>query len=105
MQALFDPRLTKGHRGFGPFANEKDFHNYVRAGFQEDNVLLHHPESVMTKDEQEEIRRMIAMQDAESHKICFTHGDVHPGNVLVKGKKVRIVFKQLFSLFKNLQGF
>lgn len=54
MQELFDPRLAKGDWGFGSFANERDFHTYVRAGFHEDNPSLNDPsESPMTKEEQE----------------------------------------------------
>jgi thiamine kinase-like enzyme len=88
MQALYDPRLTKGHRGFGPFANEKDFHRYVRAGFEKDSVMLHDPESIMTKEEQDEVTKMIEIQGADNRKICFTHGDAHAGNIMVRGKKV-----------------
>jgi serine/threonine protein kinase len=90
MQSLFDPRLIKGEYGFGPFAEEKDFNNYLQAGIHADAQILSYSEPGfwMTKDEQNEILRMIAMQDKGGHKVCFSHGDPNPGNFLVKGNKI-----------------
>jgi len=90
MQSLFDPRLAGGECEFGPFANEKDFNKYLRSGVHANSKVLHstEPKCWMRKDEQDEIKKMIAMQDTEGHKICFSHGNPNTYNILVKGNKV-----------------
>ncbi|TVY85565.1 hypothetical protein LSUE1_G000105 [Lachnellula suecica] len=90
MQTLFDPRLRHGSYGFGPFANEEDFNNFILCGVHEDSPILTNPETSLDTQTKSEIKEVITRQKMvnHGHKVCFTHGDVNPGNILIKGGKV-----------------
>ncbi|TVY92151.1 hypothetical protein LAWI1_G004855 [Lachnellula willkommii] len=85
---LFDRRID--HRGFGPFANERDFNNFLRCGVGQGGELGAIADSYFEdrEDLQLKIQKLIAIQDEKTHKICFTHGDAHSGNFVVRGGKV-----------------
>lgn len=87
MQSLWDPGLLRGIHGFGPFANETDFHNFLHFGLQKDFKILT-PSTWVTEEERKEMKRMVDLQDGKAHKICFTHGDINSSNILVKGGKI-----------------
>ncbi|KAI4264999.1 MAG: hypothetical protein L6R38_009719 [Xanthoria sp. 2 TBL-2021] len=74
--AFFDDRLPGTVSRHGPFKTVADFHRHLREGWDE----AHHPRYP-------EIDQLV-----EQHKgtwpICFTHGDLHSMNVLVRGDEV-----------------
>jgi aminoglycoside phosphotransferase (APT) family kinase protein len=84
----FDRRMDKDIRGFGPFANERDFNNFLRCGVTDPNKLIPVAGRFTDDKVREEVVTMIALQNKENHKIYFTHGDAHSRNFLVKGQKI-----------------
>lgn len=100
MQALYDPRTWKGRLGFGPFANEKDFNNFLRVGMQADSPFILRP--CLTNQEVADFRKLIALQDSKTgeRRICFTHGDASSSNILVKdGKVVSLIDFELSGFY------
>ncbi|TVY36288.1 hypothetical protein LOCC1_G008236 [Lachnellula occidentalis] len=87
---LIDRRIGHDHRGFGPFANERDFNNFLRCGVGQSGELGAMADSSFDdrEDLQPKIQKLITIQDSKSHKICFTHGDAHSGNFLVRASKI-----------------
>ncbi|TVY42572.1 hypothetical protein LOCC1_G006995 [Lachnellula occidentalis] len=85
---LFDRRIDRHGRGFGPFATEKDFNNFLRCGVTDTNQLIPVAGRFGNEEAREEVSTMIAIQDRGNHKICFTHGDAHSRNFLVKGQNI-----------------
>lgn len=87
---LFDRRIGHDKRGFGPFANERDFNNYLRCGAGQEDVVGSLVESYFEgrEDLKLAIQDLIDIQDNTNHQICFTHGDAHSGNFLVRNGKI-----------------
>ena len=79
MQELYEPRTFKGREGFGPFAKEADFYQFLGFGIQNGKGILKESgrKSWITEEEKSEMRKVVDMQNQlqESHKICFTHGN------------------------------
>ncbi|KUJ16631.1 kinase-like protein [Mollisia scopiformis] len=92
MQSLYDKRLWKGSHGFGPFANESDFHMFLRCGVHiEDDMIKKETCTWVTDEQKEEMRQMV---------ICFTHGDASSSNVMVKdGKVVALIDFELSGFY------
>jgi len=88
---LFDRRLEFDTRGFGPFANESDFNNFLRCGITDTHPLRSVSFRFIGSTVHNEVEEMIAIQDKIQHSIHFTHGDAHGGNFLVKGKNITAV--------------
>lgn len=89
MQSLYDPRCWKGYMGFGPFANESDFNYYLRCGMDDnDSFFSENYSSWVTTEDRQDVRRLLEWQRSTQHRICFTHGDLHGGNILVKDGKI-----------------
>ncbi|TVY37492.1 hypothetical protein LSUB1_G006543 [Lachnellula subtilissima] len=79
---LFDRRIGHDRRGFGPLANERDFQQF----------------SSMWR--RSRCPKLFTIQDNMSYKICFTHGDAHSGNFLVRaGKIVAIIDFEMSGFF------
>ncbi|TVY36289.1 hypothetical protein LOCC1_G008237 [Lachnellula occidentalis] len=74
MQKLYEPRTYKGREGFGPFAKEVDFNQFLRFGIQKEDGFFE-----ATGDNS-------CITDEE--RICFTHGDASSSNILVKNGKI-----------------
>ncbi|TVY75607.1 hypothetical protein LSUE1_G006292 [Lachnellula suecica] len=85
---LFDRRIEDDIRGIGPFANEKDFSNFLRCGATGVEDIKDKATRFSSAAAQQEIPLMIGNQDKEGRKICFTHGDAHSGNFLVRGQEI-----------------
>ncbi|TVY15576.1 hypothetical protein LARI1_G007834 [Lachnellula arida] len=85
---LFDRRIDEEDRGFGPFANEEDFNNFLRCGVGQDGEPGQEADSWFNEEAKSEIKTLIATQNQNSHQICFTHGDANSANILVRGNKV-----------------
>jgi aminoglycoside phosphotransferase (APT) family kinase protein len=89
MQPLYDPRCWKGFLGFGLFASESEFNNYLRCNMNDASAFFD-KDAVpwVTTEERNEVRRLLDMQQSKQHSICFTHGDANSTNILVKNGKV-----------------
>lgn len=90
MGPLFDRRIHLEGLGFGPFANESDFNDFLRCGVGQGDELGTIAESYFNerKDLKPKVKDLVAIQDQETHEICFTHGDANSANILVRGNKV-----------------
>lgn len=92
MQKLYETRTYKGREGFGPFAKEAEFNQFLRFGIQKEDGFFEATgdNSCLTDEEWSELRKIIDMQDhlQKSHRICFTHGDASSSNILVKNGKI-----------------
>lgn len=88
MQQAFDFRTFKGELGFGPFAKEADFNNFLRFGVQLDYDILHKGKSWISSPDVDELQKLVKMQDQETRKICFTHGDLNGWSIIVKKGKI-----------------
>ncbi|TVY71298.1 hypothetical protein LSUE1_G005807 [Lachnellula suecica] len=87
---LFDRRFEVGLQSFGPFANEKDFNEYLQCGVHPDQRgrFNDYAESYFEADAKAEIQEMEGIFKEVGHKTCFTHADANTGNFIVKGNKV-----------------
>jgi hypothetical protein len=100
MQSLYDFRIHRGMFVFGLFANESDFHRFERYGLQLDFDILDKEKTWIEAGEVDDLRRMIEIQDGKNRKVCFTHGDLHGANILVrKGKIVAIIDFELSGFY------
>jgi len=80
---LFDSRITRCPT-FGPFKTVQDFHFWLR-----DELTPAGAKHNIEEDEWRDIEKMVAMQDAASWPPpVFTHGDLNPANILVRGGHV-----------------
>jgi serine/threonine protein kinase len=79
---LFDSRISRCPT-FGPFKTIQDFHFWLRDGLTPSGAK-HNIEDGEWRD----IEKMVAMQDASWPPPVFTHGDLNPANIIVRGDKV-----------------
>jgi serine/threonine protein kinase len=80
---LFDSRITRCPT-FGPFKTIQDFHFSLRDGLTPTAGAKHNIE----EGEWQDIEKMVAMQDSSWPPPVFTHGDLNPANIIVRGDKV-----------------
>ncbi|TVY58111.1 hypothetical protein LCER1_G001629 [Lachnellula cervina] len=85
---LFDRRIDLYGQRFGPFECERDFNSFLRCGVTATSELEIVSWGYEGEGVREQLATMIAIQNKENRKICFTHGDAHSGNFLVKGGKI-----------------
>jgi serine/threonine protein kinase len=90
--SLRDSRIPRSWPRFGPFKTTQDFHFWLRHELQ----LEQHPER---KDDQDwkDIKEMVAKQDGHWPPPVFTHGDLNPSNILVRGNQVVGIIDWEFS--------
>ncbi|KAL1747903.1 kinase-like domain-containing protein [Schizophyllum fasciatum] len=71
---IYDNRLSYDMYPWGPFASVPEFHEYMvkRSDLRFDNC--EDPEAVLA---------VLRQSHSKPHRVCFTHGDFHPGNILV----------------------
>lgn len=75
--SLHDCRIGRSSPRFGPFETVRDFHSWLRNGVE------------MGQDETASINDMIERQDKDDWPpTVFTHGDLNPGSILVRGDKI-----------------
>jgi serine/threonine protein kinase len=79
---------------FGPFSTIQEFHVWLREGFRFDD---HKHKERMKGEEGQEIAAMEAMQDGPWPPPVFTHTDLHPSNILVRGQEVVAIIDWEFS--------
>ncbi|KAI0684017.1 kinase-like domain-containing protein [Cerioporus squamosus] len=69
--------LRVGEETMGPFASQEEFKDY-----------LVDRTSPVVAYRLPELRRLAAPVRAKQHRICFTHADLHGGNILVKDNRL-----------------
>ncbi|RSL83770.1 hypothetical protein CEP51_004304 [Fusarium floridanum] len=81
--SLRDSRIPRSRPRFGPFKTIQDFHLWLRGYLKPEE----HPER---EDDQDwkGIKEMAAKQDGPWPSPVFTHGDLNPFNILVRGDRV-----------------
>jgi aminoglycoside phosphotransferase len=84
---LYDHRIDEDNV-FGPFANGKAFADFLNhgGGRGQGGELDHFWGAEDSAETEIGIQRGI--QEKENTRVCFTHGDAHSGNFLVRGVKV-----------------
>ncbi|KAI5455763.1 kinase-like domain-containing protein [Mariannaea sp. PMI_226] len=81
--SLRDARNPRSWPRFGPFKTIQEFHQWLRHEFD--------PSDYPDKEGTEgwgDIKDMIARQDGPWPLPVFTHGDLNPSNILVRGERV-----------------
>jgi len=81
--SLYDSRLPYGTPRFGPFTTIQEFHRWLRNNLEATQIGDH-----VTEKEAEDIRAMIDKQDGPWPAPVFTHGDLNPSNILVRGDQI-----------------
>ncbi|KAI0542835.1 kinase-like protein [Xylaria digitata] len=81
--SLRDSRIPRSRPRFGPFKTVQDFHLWLR----EDLRPEEHPDRKNDQD-WEEIKEMVAKQDGPWPPPVFTHGDLNPFNIFLRGSRV-----------------
>lgn len=81
--SLRDARIPRSWPRFGPFKTIQEFHLWLRHGLRPEA----HP-GRKEDDDWNEIRAMVEKQDGPWPAPVFTHGDLNPSNILVRGSRV-----------------
>lgn len=89
---LYDSRIPHARPRFGPFQTIQDFHRWLRNGFR----LEDYPDRKGGKD-YEDIEAMIIKQNGPWPPPVFTHGDLNPCNILLRGTQVVGIIDWEFS--------
>lgn len=92
--SLFDSRMARGDRRFGPFKTVQEFHLWLRDGLQPSE--MEQPEFA-AEEEWQDIKEMAARQDGPCPPPVFTHADLNPSNILVGGDEVVGIIDWEFS--------
>lgn len=84
--SLYDSRMNRCPPRFGPFKTIQDFHFWLREGLQPSEVR----KGASVDDfEWQDLEKMAAMQDEGPWPPpVFTHADLNPFNILVRGDEV-----------------
>ncbi|KAL1702251.1 kinase-like domain-containing protein [Schizophyllum commune] len=73
-EEIRDNRLSFSMKPWGPFSTVPEFHDYL---IQRSELRLdecEHPAEVLS---------VIGKSHSKTHRVCFTHNDFHPGNIMV----------------------
>ena len=73
---LFDPRQQ--NEPFGPFSCVADFHTFIGVNYIQEHLPKENPE----------LSDSLEKCATRSYRTTFTHGDLAPRNILVKGDKI-----------------
>jgi serine/threonine protein kinase len=92
--SLFDSRMPQSDRRFGPFATIQDFHQWLRAGLRPEKAQDH---SDISDEDWKEITDMAAKQDGPWPQPVFSHADLSPSNILVRGDDIVGIIDWEFS--------
>lgn len=92
--SLCDSRIPRPDRRFGPFKTVKEFHLWLRDGFQPSESPK--PESA-TEQDWKDVQDMAARQDGPWPPPVFTHGDLNPTNIIVRGDEIVGIIDWEFS--------
>lgn len=81
--SLYDSRILRKVSRFGPFTTIQEFHLYLRENCDPSTI-----QNVEIAQDLEDVKDMAAKQDGPWPPPVFTHGDLNPYNILVRGGKV-----------------
>jgi len=83
--SLYYSLFNRGNNHFGPFATIQEFHLWLRKGFR----LAEHPHPErLDVQERADLENMESMHDGLWPPPVFTHADLNPCNILVRGDEV-----------------
>ncbi|KAK2737298.1 hypothetical protein FQN57_000382 [Myotisia sp. PD_48] len=91
--SLYDWRVPRAFPRFGPFKTIQDFHQWLRQDLQPTDSS----DYTCSDQEWQDIRDMVNRQDGPWPPPVFTHGDLNPFNILVRGDKVVGIIDWEFS--------
>ena len=91
--SLLDSRMPRPDHRFGPFETVQEFHSWLRAGLRTDGAR----DGGISEDDWRGIKAMAAKQDGPWPPPVFTHADVSPSNILVRGDDVVGIIDWEFS--------
>lgn len=74
---VWESRLAKGDHPFGPFQTHADYHDFTTWTYTVPFLAQQRPE--------------LAQLSQRSYRSVFTHGDLAPRNVLVRGDKLAAI--------------
>lgn len=92
--SLFDSRMPRPDRRFGPFKTIQEFHLWLRDSLRPFEVEK--PQGV-THQDWKDARDMAARQDGPWPRPVFTHADLNPSNILVRGDDIVGIIDWEFS--------
>lgn len=99
--SLYDSRLPHGTPRFGPFTTIQQFHHWLRHNLEATQIGAH----VNEKDTRD-IKAVIIKQDGPWPAPVFTHCDLNPSNILVRGDQiVGIVDWEFSSWYPHYWGY
>ncbi|KFY56590.1 hypothetical protein V496_06686 [Pseudogymnoascus sp. VKM F-4515 (FW-2607)] len=81
--SLFDSRIPRKESRFGPFKTIQEFHLYLRKNSNPSEI-----KHMEIAQDLEDLKDMAVKQDGPWPPPVFTHGDLNPFNILVRGEKV-----------------
>ncbi|KAI5464362.1 kinase-like domain-containing protein [Mariannaea sp. PMI_226] len=90
--SLRDSRIARSKPRFGPFKTIHGFHLWLREDLK--------PEEHPTREDDEDwkrIKEMVAKQDGPWPPPVFTHGDLNPFNILVRGDRIVAIIDWEFA--------
>lgn len=90
--SLYDSRIAHAKSRFGPFATIQEFHRWLREGLNPAD----HPEREADEDWLK-VTHMAAKQEGPWPRPVFTHGDLNPFNIMIRGKQVVAIIDWEFS--------
>jgi serine/threonine protein kinase len=91
--SLRDARLPRSRPRFGPFKTIQEFHLWLRDGLKSSEVA----NPIFDKQDWKEIKDMADHQDGIWPSPVFTHGDLNPYNILIRGENVVGIIDWEFS--------
>jgi aminoglycoside phosphotransferase len=81
--SLYDSRILRKISRFGPFKTIQEFHLYLRENTDPSKI-----QRTDIPEELEDVKDMATKQDGPWPPPVFTHGDLNPFNILVRGENV-----------------
>jgi serine/threonine protein kinase len=92
--SMHDSRISRPERRFGPFKTIHEFHLWLRGGLQPSEVKM---TGLMTQEDYDAFMEMAKQQDGPWPRTVFTHADLNPTNILVRGDEVVSIIDWEFS--------
>ncbi|KPM41896.1 hypothetical protein AK830_g4648 [Neonectria ditissima] len=90
--SLRDSRIPRAFPRFGPFTSIQEFHLWLRDGLQPSEA-----QNCVSEQEWKDIQEMATGQDGKWPPPVFTHGDLNPANIFVRGNQVVGIIDWEFS--------
>ncbi|KAK4495131.1 hypothetical protein PRZ48_013458 [Zasmidium cellare] len=84
--SLYDGRIPRSPE-LGPFKTIQDFHLWLREGFNPSEARAK-AQGEVAEEVWERLEKMVKMQEGPWPAPVFTHGDLNPFNILLRGDQV-----------------